>query len=103
MRFALLVGLISLSLIAILAIDLMLLPGHNTPILFAVPVLYVGVTQSARLTVVTAVLALGFDLANLLLDPTPPITSPLTFVALSAIGYLATSLALTTDQRRRRQ
>jgi signal transduction histidine kinase len=92
-----------LVLLTLLIIDLTLLPGHNVPILFAVPVVYVGLSYGPRPTVIVATVAMGLDLLSVLLDPAVTATWPLTFVALSIVAYFTTVESYRRQQREQRE
>src|SRR5262245_41113173 len=92
-------ALVFLFLIGVLVIDLAVLLGHNFPMLFAIPVLYVGLSRSPGLTVAVAALALGLYLVSVRLEPHPSPTWPLGFIGLTIIGYFATSMALSMERR----
>jgi signal transduction histidine kinase len=96
-------GVACLVLLAILAIDLALLPGHSLSILFALPVLYVGLSDEPRPTIAVGIFAMGLDLLSIILAPTPPVTWPLTFVALCIVAYLSAIEAYRRQHRALRE
>jgi signal transduction histidine kinase len=83
--------------------DLLFIPGYNVPVLFVIPVLFVGLSDEPLVSISVAIVAVGLDLLSLILEPALPPTWPLTFVALCVVASFSTIASFRRQEREQRE